>query len=43
METNDPVIIIGVAVGALFAVTFGIMFFIGIFLSLADQERRNGR
>ena len=43
LELNDPFVIVGLLIGSFFAIVFGLLFILSLFLTFADQERRNGR
>lgn len=43
LELNDPFVIVGLIIGSFVAIIFGLTFILGMFLTLADKERRNGR
>ena len=43
MATNDPFILVGLIIGSFFAIIFGLLFILSVFLTFADRERRNGR
>lgn len=43
MATNDPFVIVGIIIVAFFSIVFGLTFILGMFLTLSDKERRNGR
>lgn len=43
LETNDPFVIVGLLIGSFIAIVFGLLFILSLFLTFADQERRNGR